>query len=117
MSLLSPGVEVIEIDASQIAPTVSNSIACYAGDFDQGPIGVYMLITSEAELVSYYGKPTKINYNDWMQCASFLKYGNTLFVSRAANTNASTEEVNGVTVATDVISNTIVPVNGNVLPA
>jgi hypothetical protein len=113
MSLLSPGVEIIEIDASAIAPTVSNSIACFAGDFDQGPVGVYMLITNEDELASYYGKPTKKNYNDWEQAASFLKYGNKLFVSRAANTNASTEEIDGVTVTADVIDNTIVNTSGN----
>jgi len=113
MSLLSPGVEIIEIDASQIAPTVSNSIACFAGDFDQGPVDVYMLITNEDELVSYYGKPTKTNYNDWMQASSFLKYGNKLFVSRAANTNASTEEINGVSIDTDVTNNTIINLDGN----
>lgn len=113
MSLLSPGVEIIEIDASAIAPTVSNSIACFAGDFDQGPVGVYMLITNEDELVSFYGKPTKKNYNDWAQASSFLKYGNKLFVSRAANTNASTEEIDGVTVTEDVINNTIVNLSGN----
>jgi len=110
MSLLSPGVEVIEIDASTIAPTVSNSIACFAGDFDQGPVGVYMLITNEDDLVSYYGKPTKTNYNDWMQASTFLKYGNKLFVSRGANTNGSVE-VSGITVTTDVNANSTIPVD------
>jgi phage tail sheath protein FI len=114
MSLLSPGVEIIEIDASQIAPTVSNSIACFAGDFDQGPVGVYMLITNEDELITYYGKPTLKNYNDWMQAQTFLKYGNKLFVSRAANTNGSTEEINGLTVTSDVTDNSIVPVTGSI---
>ena len=72
-----------------------------------------MLITNEDELVSYYGKPTKINYNDWMQASSFLQYGNKLFVSRAANTNASTEEINGVTITADVQNNTIINTSGN----
>ena len=110
MSLLSPGVEIIEIDASTIAPTVSNSIACFAGDFKQGPVGVYMLITNENELISYYGESTKTNYNDWMQASSFLKYGNKLFVSRCANTNGSTE-ITGITITSDVSDNTTIPVD------
>lgn len=71
MALLSPGVEIIEIDASTIAPTVSNSIAVFAGNFDKGPVGEYLLISSEDELVSFYGEPTIQNYNDWMQVSSF----------------------------------------------
>ena len=102
MALLSPGVEIIEIDASTIAPTVSNSIACFAGNFDKGPVGTYLLISNEADLVTFYGKPTIKNYNDWMQVSSFLKYGDKCFVARAANTNGSTEEVSGVTITADV---------------
>ena len=73
-----------------------------------------MLITNEDELVSFYGKPTKINYNDWMQASSFLQYSNKLFVSRAANTNASTKEINGVTVTADVDNNTVVNLTGDI---
>jgi len=113
MSLLSPGVEVVEIDSSMIAPTVSNSIACFSGNFTQGPVGVYMLITNETDLVSYYGKPTMKNYNDWMQASTFLKYGNKLFISRACNTTGITTEINGVTVTSDVSSNANVPLTGN----
>lgn len=112
MSLLSPGVEIIEIDASQIAPTVSNSIACFAGDFDQGPVGVYMLITKEDELASFYGKPNKKNYNDWSQASTFLKYGNKLFISRAADTNGTTTEISGVTITADVTNATTIATAG-----
>jgi len=107
MALYSPGVEIIEIDASQIAPSVSNAIACFSGDFKQGPVGVYMLITNEDDLVTYYGKPTKTNYNDWMQASTFLKYGDKLFVSRAANTNASTVKISGLSLTADVSTNTV----------
>lgn len=98
MALLSPGVQVVEIDASTIAPTVSNSIAFFAGNFDKGPVGSYLLVSNENDLINLYGKPTIKNYNDWMQVSNFLKYGNLIYVARAANTNGSVKVIEGVTV-------------------
>jgi hypothetical protein len=107
MSLLSPGVQVIEIDASTIAPTVSNSIACFAGNFDKGPVGSYILITKESELVEYFGKPSIKNYNDWEQANSFLKYGNKLFLTRAANINGAATPISGLVLSADIIGTTV----------
>lgn len=81
--MLSPGVFVTEIDASTIAPTVSNSIGVFAGNFVKGPIGVYTLITNVGELEETYGLPTNENYNDWYQAYNFLQYGNKLYLARA----------------------------------
>lgn len=83
--MLSPGVFVTEIDASTIVPTVSNSIATFGGKFAKGQVDKYTLITSVDDLISYYGKPTNTNYNDFYQAYNFLQYGNKLLVSRAAN--------------------------------
>jgi hypothetical protein len=98
MALLSPGVEIVEIDASGIVPTVSNSIGVFCGTFTKGETGTYRLITNTDELVSFYGYPTNTNYNEWYQAYNFLQYGNKLLVARAADTNGTTEEVSGVTV-------------------
>ena len=111
MSLLSPGVEIVEIDASMIVPTVSNSVACFSGDFERGPVESYLMISNEDELVSYYGKPNKTNYNDWMQCSSFLQYGDQLLISRAANYDGSTEIISGLTVTLDT-TGTVIPMTG-----
>ena len=81
--MLSPGVYVTEIDASTIAPTVSNSIGVFSGKFVKGPIDEYRLITTVDELRTYYGDPTDDNFNDWFQCYNFLQYGNKLYISRA----------------------------------
>lgn len=69
--MLSPGVYVQEIDASTIVPSVSNSTAVFAGNFYQGRVGKYSLITSVNELVSFYGLPSDKNFNDWYQAYSF----------------------------------------------
>ena len=91
--MLSPGVFIQEIDASTIVPTVSNSIGVFCGDFVKGPAEAYTLITSVADLVSYYGEPTNDNYNDFYQAYNFLQYGNKLLVARAVD-NATAK--NGV---------------------
>ena len=71
--MLSPGVYITEIDASQIAPTVSNSVAVFSGNFHSGPVNKYQIITSVDELITYYGKPSNINYNDFYQAYNFCK--------------------------------------------
>lgn len=96
--MLSPGVFVTEIDASTIVPTVSNSVAVFGGDFVQGPVDTYTLITSVSDLLSFYGKPTNANYNDFYQAYNFLQYGNKLLVSRAANVGGTATAISGVTV-------------------
>lgn len=83
--MLSPGVFLEEIDASTIAPTVSSSVGVFSGDFNKGPTGVYMLITSVDDLIDFYGLPDDKNYNQWYQAYNFLQYGNTLYVSRTLN--------------------------------
>ena len=90
MEMLSPGEFSEEINASTIVPTVSNSIAVFAGQFDKGPIGDYSLITTIDDLISIYGLPSDYNYSDWYQAFNFLQYGNKLYVSRTGVTNAGT---------------------------
>lgn len=96
--MLSPGVYSTIIDKSQIVGTTSSSTAVFGGDFVMGPIGTYTQITSRAELVEYYGKPTNSNYNDFYQCYNFLGYGSNLLVSRAGNLNGSYTAIDGCNV-------------------
>ena len=100
--MLSPGVFVTEIDASTIVPTVSNSVAVFGGDFVQGPVDTYTLITSVADLLTFYGKPTNENYNDFYQAYNFLQYGNKLLVSRAANVGGTATPISGCVFAAAV---------------
>ncbi len=100
--MLSPGVFVTEIDASTIVPTVSNSVAVFGGDFVQGPVDAYTLITSVSDLLSFYGKPTNTNYNDFYQAYNFLQYGNKLLVSRAANVGGTATAISGCTFVSNV---------------
>ena len=87
---VSPGVEVKEIDLTNVIPAVSTSIGAFAGHFSWGPVGETRIVSSEKELANNYGAPTGTetggeydNFIPFLQAASFLKYGNTLSVSRA----------------------------------
>ena len=89
--LVSPGVEINEVDLTNVIPAVSTSIGAYAGQFRKGPILQPTLISSEKELASIFGAPTTRNAADavsFMTAAAFLKYGNALYVTRCETTGA-----------------------------
>jgi len=83
---LSPGVNVTEIDLTTVVPAVSTSVGAIAGVFRWGPVGERILVDSESTLLKRFGKPTNFNSETWFTAANFLAYGNSLYVSRAANT-------------------------------
>jgi phage tail sheath protein FI len=83
MSVLSPDVNIKELDFSGIVPTVATTQAAIAGKFSTGPLNVPVLISSEDELVATFGKPNETNYMEWHCAAEFLKYSASLYVTRA----------------------------------
>jgi phage tail sheath protein FI len=93
--LVSPGVQVREIDVSNVVPAVSSSIGGYVGSFSWGPVDEVRTITSEKDLVSVFGEPsgddtylTSLKKKEhFYSAANFLKYGNNLKVVRAVSTN------------------------------
>lgn len=91
MALLSPGVEIKEIDASTIVPTVSDSIGVFCGEFYKGPLNHRVLITNPDDLVEIFGTPTDRTYNQFFQAYNFLQYQNTMYVVRQGNTEGSSD--------------------------
>ncbi len=85
--LVSPGVEVNEIDLTNVIPAVSTSIGGYAGHFNWGPSGELINISSEKDLQANFGTPDAAHSVSFLVAASFLKYGNFLKVSRAVNSS------------------------------
>jgi phage tail sheath protein FI len=97
---LSPGVNVSEIDLTTITPAVATTVGAIAGVFRWGPVGQRKLVTSEADLVAQFGKPTEINPETFFTAANFLSYSNALYVARAAQTNSQFAAVAGGTANT-----------------
>ena len=83
--LVSPGVEVKEVDATNVIPAVSSSIGGFAGSFNWGPTEEIVLVSSENELAEKFGSPDANTAKYFLTAASFLKYGNALKVVRASS--------------------------------
>jgi hypothetical protein len=80
---VSPGVEVKEIDLTNIVPAVSTTIGGVVGTFQKGPVSEITAIASEQDLVKVFGTPNNDNFEYWFSAANFLQYANSLRVVRA----------------------------------
>ena len=80
---LSPGVNVTEKDLTTIVPAVQTTAGGFVGAFQWGPVDQRVLVDSEANLVSLFGKPDETVYVDFFTASNFLGYGNNLQVVRA----------------------------------
>lgn len=83
MSVLSPDVNIKEVNFSGIIPTVSTTAIAAAGKFSTGPLNVPVLITKEDDLAATFGKPDDTNYLEWFTIAQALQYTSSVYVTRA----------------------------------
>ena len=86
---VSPGVQVQEIDATNVIPAVSSSTGAYCGHFGWGPAEEVTTISSGKGLVESFGEPanTDIAAEYFYSASNFLDYGIDLKVVRIATTN------------------------------
>lgn len=82
---VSPGVEINEIDLTNVIPAVSVSIGGIAGSFAWGPVEEITQVGSERELVEKFGRPDEGTFKYFMPAAQFLKYASDLRVVRTNN--------------------------------
>ena len=82
--LVSPGVQVKEVDLTNVVPAVATSIGAIAMAAEKGPVSEVTNISSEEQLVKIFGKPqtTSNHYESWFTASSFLAYTNSLNVVR-----------------------------------
>jgi phage tail sheath protein FI len=93
---VSPSVIVREVDATAVIPAIATPPAAIAGVFRWGPTNERILITSEQELASRFGKPYSNtawqNHETFFSAADFLSYSNALFVVRVVSDSADIAE-------------------------
>lgn len=94
---VSPGVNISEIDLTTVVPAVSTTEGAFAGVFRWGPVDKIVLVDTEDNLVSRFGKPSNFNAETFFTAANFLSYGNKLYVVRTANTTDSAGTVGALT--------------------
>jgi len=104
--LVSPGVQVKEIDLTNVVPATSASIGAIAGSFQWGPADEIITVGTEKQLVGVFGQPNDDTFNTVLSAAQFLSYGNSLRVVRAVGSNAlnSTASGTGVSVNNDGVA-------------
>jgi len=79
---LSPGVQVVEKDYTQIVPTVSTSTGAFAGVFKWGPVEQPTLVSTESDMLAVYGRPNDSNYQSFFTVKNFLEYSKQMYVTR-----------------------------------
>ena len=105
LNLVSPGVNVREVDLTIGGITASNEqVGAIAGPFSKGPVDVPYLIQNENELLKTFGKPisTDSQYEYWMSASSYLSYGGILRVIRTDGTTLNNSNA-GVSVASTTV--------------
>jgi len=101
---VSPGVQVKEIDLTNVIPAVSTSIGAIAGTFQWGPVDEVTTVNSEKQLVELFGRPNSLDGSAayFMGAAHFLQYGNALRVVRVETGNLNaTDTGNGILIKND----------------
>jgi len=93
---LSPGVLVQEKDLTQIVPAVATSAGAFAGAFQWGPVNQVTTVSTETNLVTYFGGPTDTTYQSFFSAANFLAYGNNLKLVRIVNEGVAKNAVANV---------------------
>ena len=88
-TLISPGINVAEVDLTTVVPRLGTTVGAIAGMFPWGPMQQRILIGSESQLVATYGEPNSNNAETFFTAANFLSYGNSLYVVRAGNTTSN----------------------------
>ena len=85
---VSPGVQVNEIDLTNVVPAVSTTTGAFAGSFQWGPVDEVRTVSDSKGLVDTFGQPANTNAGaeDFYTAESFLKYGSSLRVVRLNST-------------------------------
>ena len=101
--LVSPGVQVNEIDLTNVVPAVATSIGAIAGAFEKGPVSSVVNISSEEELVDIFckTKTTGNQFETFFSAANFLKYGDSLKVVRAESAIVNAGANSGILIRDD----------------
>ena len=98
---VSPGVQVKEIDLSNVVPAVSSTRGAFAGLFQWGPVDEVKTVSDGQQLVDEFFEPvnTDAGAEDFYSAESFLKYGSSLSVVRISNTGlfSANQSGNGAT--------------------
>ena len=101
--LVSPGVQIKEIDLTNVVPAVATSIGAIAAAFQKGPVSSVTNISSEEELLEIFGKPqgSSNQFENWFTAANFLQYSDSIKVVRAESAILNAGANSGILIRDD----------------
>lgn len=97
---VSPGVQVKEVDLTNVVPAVSSTTGAFAGQFQWGPVDEVVTVSSSSELVENFYSPadSDASAEDFYTADGFLRYGSSLRVVRVNSTGLySANQAGGAT--------------------
>lgn len=95
----SPGVQVVEKDASAVTVGLSTTVGATVGSYVWGPVMKPMLVSNEGELVSIFGTPDNDTFSSFYAAANFLTYTNSMWITRVTGPSAANASVTGTAVS------------------
>ena len=104
--LVSPGVQVKEVDLTNTVPAVSSSVGAMAGSFQWGPVDEITTVGSETALVNLFGEPNGDTHQNVLAASQFLSYGNSLRIVRAVGASLNAGSAAGLLVKNDTAAET-----------
>lgn len=96
---VSPGVQVKEVDLTNVVPAVSSTVGAFAGSFRWGPVDEVVSVSDSKGLVDHFYTPadTDAAAEDFYSAEAFLRYGSSLKVVRVASATAYNANAGGDT--------------------
>ena len=96
---VSPGVQVKEVDLTNVVPAVSSTTGGFAGSFRWGPVDEVVSVSDSVGLVDTFFTPadTDAGAEDFYSAEAFLRYGSSLRVVRVASSTAYNANIGGDT--------------------
>lgn len=99
--MLSPGVQINEIDLTHFEPIIGKSGGAFVGQFNWGAAKSLIRINDVNTQVQLLGKPTDDNYIDWFSCSNFLSYSNNLTIVRVVEEESTGNKVRALNSTVD----------------
>lgn len=95
---ISPSVNIIETDLSNIVPAVATTGGATVGAFQWGPVLEPNIVSSEKALAELHGKPDNNTFIPFFTAANFLSYSNNMLVTRVIGTGGKNAVSSGTAV-------------------
>ena len=91
----SPGVQIVEKDASAITVGLSSTVGATVGAFRWGPAMTPMLMSNDSNVISTFGEPDDTTFPYFFAASNFLAYTNSCWVNRVVGSTAKNASASG----------------------